>query len=202
MLISLVMGRGQAKEGANMKNRLSSSLGKESGFTLVEMAVGLAVAMFLLVSTIQFLTHSFGIITRLNIQRDIRDQGLMAVETIEREFRKVLEYGGSFTIAAGVDSDVLTASFGGREVSIKKDGDEIKLVIDTGTETTSTFPGSGLVCGSFAVKALVGDFYVPSSDPDAKDARVIVIEFELEDDNHAISRSFKAAFSSVNATGS
>lgn len=198
MRISLVMGRGQAKEGANMKNRLSSSLSKESGFTLVEMAVGLAVAMFLLVSTIQFLTHSFGIITRLNIQRDIRDQGLMAVETIEREFRKVLEYGGRFTIAA----DVLTASFGEREVSIKKDGDKIELVINTGTETTSTFPGSGLVCGSFAVKALVDDDYVSSSDPDAKDARVIVIEFELEDDNHAISRSFKAAFSSVNATGS
>jgi hypothetical protein len=179
-----------------MRTRLSSSHSNESGFTLVEMAVGLAVGLFLLVSTTTFLSHTVGIIRKLNIQRDIRDQGIMAVETIEREFRKVLEYGGSFDIDS--DTETLMASFGTRDVKIEKTGSDI--VLTSGGEVT-VFDGIGK-CTSFTVKALVGDDYVTLSDGNADQTRVIVIEFDLEDEKHDIKRSFKAAFSSVNATGS
>jgi len=182
-----------------MRIRLSSSHGDESGFTLAEMAVGLAVAMLVLVSTMTFLSNSVRIIHRLNTARDIRDQGLMAVETIEREFRKVLEYGGSFDI----ESDVLTAGFGGRNVRIEKVGDDIAgydIVLTSGGQTT-VFGGTGK-CTRFEITALVDDEYVPGSDGTAGQARMIVIEFDLEDESFGIKRSFKAAFSSVNATGS
>jgi hypothetical protein len=179
-----------------MRTRLSSSRADQSGFTLAEMAVGLAVGMFVLVSTISFLSRTIGVVQKLNIERDIRDQGIMAVETIEREFRKVLEYGGSFDIDS--DTETLMASFGTRDVKIEKTGSDI--VLTSGGEVT-VFDGIGK-CTSFTVKALVGDNYVTLSDENADQARVIVIEFELGDDSHGISRSFKAAFSSVNATGS
>ncbi len=176
-----------------MKIRSSSSFEKESGFTLAEVAVGLAVSMFLLVSTFQFLSHTIGVVTKLNIQRDIRDQGLMAVETIEREFRRVLEYGGSFAI----DESSLWAGFGTYQVSLGQDGDNIVLISGGRTDILS---GAGK-CTSFGVKGLVDDEYIGGGEEEAKEARVIVIEFLLEDDKHGISRSFKAAFSSANASG-
>ncbi len=175
-----------------MKSRLSSSFKKESGFTLVEVAVGLAVSMFLLVTTIQFLTHTIGVVTKLNIQRDIRDQGLMAVETIEREFRKVLEYGRE---NIEISSNSFKASFGARSVSIMQNGDSIAL---TSGGETMLLSGKGK-CVEFEVFGLVGDEYISGSEPGATGARVIVIGFILEDDTHGepISRSFKAAFSSA-----
>ena|GEM_PF-5302274 len=164
-----------------MRIRLSSSRSNESGFTLAEMAVGLAVAMLVLVSTMIFLSNSVRIIHKLNTVRDIRDQGLMAVETIEREFRKVLEYGGTFQIG----SDMLKASFGTRNVEIAYDGENIVLTSD---EQETVFGK----CADFDITTLV----------DGSKVRVIVIEFVLEDEVYDISRSFKAAFSAVNATGS
>ncbi|HHW26030.1 MAG TPA: prepilin-type N-terminal cleavage/methylation domain-containing protein [Firmicutes bacterium] len=156
-----------------MKARLSSSRSEQSGFTLVEVAVGLAVGMFVLVSTITFLSRTIGVVRKLNIERDIRDQGMMAVETIEREFRKALEYGGSLDTLTASE---VTAIGNGHTISIKKSGTNIELTVDGDTKL---FPG----CKSFEVEPIF----------EGTKARVIVIKFVLGDEKHE--KSFKAAFS-------
>ena len=194
-----------------MRPCLSSFRREESGFTLVELAVGLAVGLFLIVMTVSFLMKTLGIIEELKIARDIRDQGIFAVQTIEREFRRTLEYGGNLR---GLTNQMVKAEASGYIVSINKNGNKFELTIDNGTLETKAFPNGDLVCSSFTVKALVTvddpddpdpsvriDRYVDGSDPYAYMARVIVVEFELEDDEHGISRLFKAAFASAAATG-
>ena len=182
-----------------MRPCLSSFRREESGFTLVELAVGLAVGLFLIVMTVSFLMQTLGIVEKLRIEREIRDQGIFAVQTIEREFRNTLEYGG---VLWNITDEEVVAGAHGYLVGIRADGDVFQMSVDSGSgaEITS-YPGGNLKCKHFAVQALVNDSYVEGSHPSAYAARVIVIEFELEDDEHGISRLFKAAFASAAATG-
>ncbi len=69
----------------------------QKGFTLVELVVAIGVGILLLSVVVSFCSRTAGILQRLRIQREIRDSGLLAVESIEKSFRKALEYGGRIT---------------------------------------------------------------------------------------------------------
>ncbi len=171
-----------------MRIRLSSSRGKEAGFTLVEMAVGLAVGMFLLVTTTQFLSHTVGVVTKLNVQRDIRDQGMMAVETIERGFRAALEYGGVFTLPSGLEIVAKDKALNPTHtVTIKMITAQNAIELNIDGEVNRFPNSSGLLARNFSYDCI---------EKDGK-TKVIVVSFELGDGGRDIWRAFKAAFSTA-----
>lgn len=181
----------------------------QSGFTLVEFAVALAVGAFLLATVVSFFSSTARILQRLKVEREIRDVGLFAVEAVEREFRRALEYGGRLE---SISDTKVTAVLGGagslRRVSL--DFDEVSGTLElevyqvsggAGDTAAASWPGGDLKCKSVQVTALVGDDYVEGSDDSALSGQVVVIQFELGDEIYGVSRRFKAAFSSVGGEG-
>lgn len=186
----------------------------QQGFTLIEVVVAIAVGILLLSVVVNFCSKTARIVYRLKVEREIRDSGLLAVESIEKSFRKVLEYGGKI---ADISDTRVRAVGPTCTVSLEATGDMLELTVSElkvagaqagiqstgGSENTITtcWPGGNLKCSNVKVKALVGDGYVDGSDPDAHRALVIVIQFELGEDVYEISRPFKAAFAVYGARG-
>ncbi len=181
----------------------------QSGFTLVEVVVALAVGAFLLATVVSFFSSTARILQKLKVEREIRDTGLFAVEAVEREFRRTLEYGGRLDeISDTRVVAVLSGSGSARKVSLDFDEASGALELEVyqvsggvGETATTSWPGGGLKCKSVQVTALVGDDYVEGSNAGALSGRVVVIQFELEDEAYGVSRRFKAAFSAVGGEG-
>ncbi len=169
----------------------------QSGFTLVELVVGMMVAALLLMAVASFFISAGKIVQRLKIEREIRDVGLLATEAIERQFRETLEYGGKLTSISGTE---VSAQWGGgspRTVQLALNGDLTLTVTEgSGEETVSVWPGNGLTCRYGEIQGLVSEAYVKGDMIDnASAVRVVVIQFQLGDEKHDLWRWFKAAFS-------
>lgn len=217
------LGRRQVQlsmqEGVRPRRRIRAqarSKNNQLGFTLVELVVAIGVGILLLSVVVGFCSRTATILRRLKIEREIRDSGLLAVESIEKSFRKALEYGGEITDIADTQISAKGPSY---EVGLIFDEDNCQLALtvtkleavegsaggsgstEAGEPTVSYWPGGNFRCSNVKVEALVGGGYVDGSEPEASGADVIVVQFDLGEDVCGISRPFKAAFAVYGGQG-
>ncbi|QUL98172.1 MAG: hypothetical protein IMF26_09025 [Candidatus Fermentithermobacillus carboniphilus] len=158
----------------------------------MEVAVALGLATLIVSMLVEVYTLTTRVLARLDIERAIRDQGIFAVENIEKAFREVSESGGKIK---DISNDRITVAKDSLTVTLSLEGEQLRLaVVRPSSENIMNFPDGGLKCKSLRIKALCGDEYVEGSRAAGLFVRVVLVEFTLEDRSQNVSKLFKAAF--------
>jgi len=161
------------------------------GFTLLEVVLAMGIGVIV----VALVVETSGLITkalfRVDAEGQLRAEGIIIVDTIEKSFRAALEYGGELTIITNNKVEAVKDTY---SVKLSFTGDKVILVIKDGSEERSVvLPSGGLKCDSLVVKGFYGQ-EEPPREISSPDPRAVVVELVLTDSSLGISKVFKAAF--------